>query len=80
MVTTEQIEKIKEQFIEVIRYSQNIENPLVDELFEIWYEKKKKIETSKKNGKLTDPFTVLVMGVDSEKENIKSQILPSAKG
>lgn len=43
MVTTEQIEKIKEQFIEVIRYSQNIENPLVDELFEIWYEKKKKI-------------------------------------
>lgn len=35
------------------------------------YEKKKKIETSRKNGKLTDPFTVLVMGVDSEKENIK---------
>ena len=35
------------------------------------YEKKKKITTSNKNGKLTDPFTVLVMGVDSEKENIK---------
>lgn len=35
------------------------------------YQKKKKVETGEKNGKLTDPFTILVMGVDSEKENIK---------
>lgn len=36
------------------------------------YEKKKKITTSNKKDKLTEPFTVLVMGVDSEKENIKN--------
>lgn len=35
------------------------------------YQKKKKLENSKKSGKLNDPFTILVMGVDSEKENIK---------
>lgn len=37
-----EFETIKEQFKEVIRYSQHIEDPKVDELFEIWYEKKKK--------------------------------------
>ena len=36
------------------------------------YEKDKKVEITKKKGKLTDPFTILVMGVDSERENIKN--------
>lgn len=35
------------------------------------YQKKKKADIGKKGSKLNDPFTVLVMGVDSEKENIK---------
>lgn len=34
-------EKIQEKFNEVIKYSQNIENPNTDELFKKWYEAKK---------------------------------------
>lgn len=36
------IEEIKEQFKEVIRYSQEIDDPKVDKLFDRWYNAKKK--------------------------------------
>jgi hypothetical protein len=36
------IEEIKEQFKEVIRYSQEIDDPKVDKLFDRWYKAKKK--------------------------------------
>jgi len=35
------INEIKEDFIKVIKYSQNIANPKVDKLFDKWYESKK---------------------------------------
>ncbi len=35
------IDTIKQQFIEVIQYSQRIKNPKVDKLFDEWYNNKK---------------------------------------
>ena len=35
------INSIQDQFNEVIRYSQNIENPKTDRLFKEWYSSKK---------------------------------------
>ena len=35
------INSIQDQFNEVIRYSQNIENPKTDRLFKVWYSSKK---------------------------------------
>jgi hypothetical protein len=37
------VEEIKQQFIEVIRYSQDIPEPKVGNLFTRWYEAKKNI-------------------------------------
>lgn len=39
----EEIQQIKQQFAEVIRWSQNIPNPQVDKLFENWYNAKERI-------------------------------------
>ena len=39
----EEIQQIKQQFIEVIRWSQNIPDPRVDKLFENWFNAKEKI-------------------------------------
>lgn len=40
---TTEIQKIKEQFAEVIRHSQNIPNPRLDKLFDNWFNAKEKI-------------------------------------
>ena len=40
---SEEIQQIKQQFVEVIRWSQNIPDPQVDKLFENWFNAKEKI-------------------------------------
>ena len=40
---TTEIQKIKEQFAEVIRHSQNIPNPQLDKLFDNWFNAKERI-------------------------------------
>ena len=40
-MSVKEIDEIKEQFKKVISYSQGIENPVVDDLFEKWLEGKR---------------------------------------
>ena len=40
-MSVKEIDDIKEQFKKVISYSQGIENPVVDDLFEKWLEGKR---------------------------------------
>ena len=63
-------EDIKNQFIEVIRYSQDIINPEVDSLFEQWYEAKSHFINNLFNGELIYqyPEKIKFSLSDSEKE------------